>query len=98
MSNFKEVTVKNVERLNEIIVSQASGMSALVNELELAEKSSAKYREWWLEESKKHEATKKELSDIVEVLDVIEQKELVESMDDIRKEDPLGLVKPLTRL
>ena len=96
MSNFKEVTVKNVERLNEIIVSQASGMSALVNELELAEKSSAKYREWWLEESKKHEATKKELSDIVEVLDVVEQKELMDSHTTMDEET--SSQKPLTRL
>tara|TARA_R110000868_G_scaffold143967_4_gene362733 strand:+ start:240 stop:533 length:294 start_codon:yes stop_codon:yes gene_type:complete len=97
MSNFKEVTVKNVERLNEIIVSQASAISTLINELEIAEKSSDKYREWWLEESKKHEATKIELSDIVEVLDVIaEQEELVKSIGEVRKEDPLGLVKSIT--
>ena len=86
MSNFKEVTVKNVERLNEIIVSQASAISTLINELELAERSSVKYRDWWLEEKTQHEATKKELSDIVEVLDVVEENE---SMDND---------KPLTRL
>ena len=96
MSNFKEVTVKNVERLNEIIVSQASAMSTLVNELEISDKNSDKFREWWRDECKEHEATKKELSDIVEVLDVIEQEELVKSMDEVRKEDPLGLVKSIT--
>ena len=86
MSKLDEVTVANVKNLRDIIISQASMISTLRDELEIAERSSVKYRDWWLEEKTQHEATKKELSDIVEVLDVVEENE---SMDND---------KPLTRL
>ena len=86
MSKLDEVTVANVKNLRDIIISQASMISTLRDELEIAERSTGKYRDWWLEEKTQHEATKKELSDIVEVLDVVEENE---SMDND---------KPLTRL
>tara|TARA_R110002126_G_scaffold2232_1_gene12762 strand:- start:779 stop:1024 length:246 start_codon:yes stop_codon:yes gene_type:complete len=61
MSNFKEVTVKNVERLNDIIVSQASAIAELISELEIAEYNSKKYRDWWLEEGKKLKSANDEI-------------------------------------
>ena len=63
MSKLNEVTVKNVKNLRDIIISQASMISTLYEELEIVEKSSAKYRDWWMEERTQHEATKKELSE-----------------------------------
>mgnify|MGYP003625068148 CR=1 FL=1 len=96
MSKLDEVTVANVKNLRDIIISQASMISTLRDELEIAERSTGKYRDWWLEESKKYEATKKELSDMVEVLDVVEQKELMDSHTTMDEET--SSQKPLTRL
>ena len=64
MSNFKEVTVKNVERLNDIIVSQASAIAELISELEIADKNSEKFRNWWLEDSKKLKVANIELEEM----------------------------------
>ena len=96
MSKLDEVTVANVKNLRDIIISQASMISTLRDELEIAERSTSKYRDWWLEERKKHEDTKIELSDIVEVLDVVEQKELMDN--DTTMDEGTPFQKPLTRL
>lgn len=96
MSKLEEVTVANVKNLRDIIISQASMISTLHDKLEIAERSSAKYSNWWLEEKTQHEVTAQELSDMVEVLDVVEQKELMDN--DTTMDEGTPFQKPLTRL